>query len=444
MSRILIIGGIAAGMKAAATAKRRRPELDILVLQDEAEVSYSACGLPYWLAHPDDISRAGLIARSVDRFRGDGIDLRTRHRVEEVDLAARRVRATMLETGDTITEPFDQVLFATGAKTIAPRLGETAGAPPVLPLRSMADADRWVEHIRPGLRAVVIGGGYIGLEMAEALRLRGMEVTVVEAASRLLPSFDPTVGAVAGEHLVAKGVDFLPGFAVTGTIKGGVALSSGTELAADLVLSAIGVRPRVDLAAAAGVRLGETGAIAVDAGMRAGDGVFAAGDCAEAVHRVSGKAVWYPLGDIANRQGRVAGENLAGGEATFPGVLGTAIFKVFDLAVGRTGLNEQQAREAGFDPVVIHARAPTRARYMPSSRTIDAVLLADRKSGRLIGAEAIGSDHVDKYVDTLATAIWGGLGAQDLADLDLAYAPPFSPVFAPAQIVGQLAVRDVA
>lgn len=444
MARVLIIGGIAAGMKAAATAHRRRPELDILVMQDEAEVSYSACGLPYWLAHPDEISRDSLIARTVERFRGDGIDLRNRHRVEQVDLVARRVRATALDTGRKVDEPFDQVLFATGAEAIAPRLDETAGGPPVLPLRSLADAGRWREHIRPGMRCVIIGGGYIGLEMAEAFKLRGMEVVLVEAASRLLPAFEPAIGGVVGEQLVATGVNVVIGKSVVGTVRSGVVLSDGAEVEADLVLSAIGVRPRVDLAAAAGVALGETGAIAVDSGMRASEDVYAAGDCVEAVHRVSGKPVWYPLGDIANRQGRVAGENLAGGAATFPGVLGTAIFKVFDQAVGRTGLGEEQAREAGFDPVLVAARTPTRARYMPQSRTIDALLTVDRRSGRLLGAQAVGTDHVDKYIDTIATAIWGGLDARDLADLDLAYAPPFSPVFAPAQIAGQLAVRNVA
>jgi NADPH-dependent 2,4-dienoyl-CoA reductase/sulfur reductase-like enzyme len=443
MSRALIIGGIAAGMKAAATAKRRRPDLDILVLQDEAEVSYSACGMPYSLADPAAVPRDRLIARTVDRFRADGIDLRVRHRVEAVDLGARRAHVTSLDGGAQSVESFDAILFATGAQAILPRFPIEAGGPPVVPLRSLSDADRLRDLIRPAARAVIVGGGYIGLETAEALRLQGMAVTVVEAMPRLLPGFDPAIGDVVAAHLASHDVKLVLGASVDEVARAGVMLSDGSAIGADLVITAIGVRPRIDLAVAAGVRLGETGAIAVDDGMRAGEGVFAAGDCAEARHRVSGRAVWYPLGDIANRQGRVVGDNLAGGRAVFPGVLGTAIFKVFDLAVGRTGLTSAQAWQAGFDPCLVRAKAPTRARYMPQSRTLEAMLVVDQPSGRLLGAEAVGSDHVDKFIDVIATAVWGRLAADDLADLDMAYAPPFSPVFAPAQVLGELARRDV-
>ncbi len=209
-------------------------------------------------------------------------------------------------------------------------------------------------------------------------------------------------------------------------------------------MAAIGVRPRVELAKAAGLAIGETGAIAVDGGMRASRSeAFAAGDCAEARHIVSGKPVWVPLGDIANRQGRVAGVNIADGAERFPGVLGTAIFKVFDLAVARTGLGPEQARAAGFDPVVVRASARSRARYIPGSGPVEAMLVADRSTGRILGAEAHGADLIDKYIDVVATAVWAGLCADDLADLDLAYAPPFSPVFAPAQVVGELTRKRI-
>ncbi|MGD0641590.1 MAG: FAD-dependent oxidoreductase [Roseiarcus sp.] len=443
MTRILIVGGIAAGMKAAATARRRKPDLDILVLQDEAEVSYSACGLPFSLGDSAAIPRAALIARSVERFRADGVDLRVRHRVEEVDISARRARIRSLDSDAISVEPFDQILFATGAQAIAPRIPTTEGAPPMLPLRSLADADRLRDHFKPGGRAVIIGGGYIGLEMAEALRLQGQAVTLVEAAPRLLPAFDPAIGEAVAAHLARHGVTTHLGVSVAETVPGGVTLADGRFIEADLALAAIGVRPRVELAAAAGVAIGETGAIAVDEAMRTNlAGVYAAGDCAEARHVVSGKAVWYPLGDIANRQGRVAGLNIAGGQSSFPGVLGTAIFKVFDLAVARTGLTPEQARQSGFDPIVVRAKAPSRARYMPNSRSIDAALVVDRRSGRLLGAEAIGPDGVDKYIDVVATAIWARLAADDLADLDLAYAPPFSPVFAAAQVIGELARKE--
>ena len=443
MTRILIVGGIAAGMKAAATARRRGPDLDILVLQDEAEVSYSACGLPFSLGDPAAIPRAALIARSVEQFQADGIDLRVRHRVEEVDLSARRARVRSLNSSAISLEPFDQILFATGAQAIAPRIPTAERAPPILPLRAMADADRLRGRLRPEGRVVVIGGGYIGLEMAEALRLQGQAVTLVEAASRLLPAFDSAIGEAVAKHLAGHGVTTHLGVSVSEAIPGGVMLADGRLVEADLALAAIGVRPRVELAAAAGVKLGQTGAIAVDEAMRTNlAGVYAAGDCAEARHVVSGRAVWYPLGDIANRQGRVAGVNIAGGEASFPGVLGTAIFKAFDLAVARTGLTLEQARQSGFDPIVARAKAPSRARYMPHSRSLDVALVADRGSGRLLGAEAIGPDAVDKYIDVMATAIWARLGVDDLAELDLAYAPPYSPVFAAAQVIGELARKE--
>ena len=314
---------------------------------------------------------------------------------------------------------------------------------PLLPLRTLADADRLRPHLRPGGRAVVIGGGYIGMEMAETFRHQGMTVTLVEATPRLLPAFDSQIGETVAGHLAEHGVKVIVGVPVVEAAHDGVRLADGSFIEADLALSAIGVRPRIELAAAAGVRIGETGAIVVDDGMRTNlDGVYAAGDCAEARHVVSGQATWFPLGDIANRQGRVAGLNIAGGRARFPGVLGTAIFKVFDLAAARTGLTPDQARQCGFDPVVVRARAPSRARYMPTSRNIDALLVVDRRSGRLLGAEATGPDNVDKYIDVAATAIWGRQTADDLAELDLAYAPPYSPVFSMAQVIGELARKE--
>ncbi len=443
MSRVLIVGGVAAGMKAAATAKRRRPDLDIVVLQDEPEVSYSACGLPYWLGDPGGISRSALIARSVERFRTDGIDLRVRQRVEEVDLGARRARVRSLEKGKLARESFDEILFATGAQAILPQIPVAGGAPPILPLRSIGDADRLAGMLRHSGQVVIVGGGYIGLEMAEAAWLRGMAVTLVEGMPRLLPGFDPRIGETVRHELAKHAIQIVCGVSATEIVKGGVELGDGRRVDADLVLMAVGVRPRVDLAAAAGVKIGATGAIAVNAEMRTNvPGAYAAGDCAEARHVVSQKMIWCPLGDVANRQGRVAGINLAGGRATFPGILGTAIFKVFNLAVARTGLTRDQARDCGFDPVSVHAKVPSRARYMPQSRSIEVMLVVDGPSGRLLGAEAVGADQVDKYIDTVATAIWGKLAAEDLADLDLAYAPPYSPVFAPAQVIGELARKE--
>jgi NADPH-dependent 2,4-dienoyl-CoA reductase/sulfur reductase-like enzyme len=445
MKRILVIGGVAAGMKAAATARRRDPKLEIIVLQDEVDVSYSACGFPYHLADPVAIPRQRLIARSVERFRQDGIDVRVGHRVEAVDLATRRATVNEIAAARDEVVAFDEIIFATGAKPITPPMRFAKGAVPVLTLRSFRDAD-WLRELSLSMRRVaIIGGGYVGLEMAEALRFLGAEVKLVEAMPRLLPSFDSLVSEAVAAHLALHNVDVSTDRRIVEVTPSGLALQDGKLIEADVVLAAMGVRPRVDLAVASGVPLGTTGAIAVDSHMCAGiDGVYAAGDCVESQHFVSKKPVWQPLGDVANRQGHVAGINVAGGDAQFPGVLGSAIFRTFDLAVARTGLSFNQAREAGFDPKRIAVQAPSRARYMPQSRPIDLILTVDQADGRILGAEAIGTDAVDKCIDILATATWAGLSVDVVAEMDLAYAPPFSPVLSPVQVVGEVACKDLS
>jgi CoA-dependent NAD(P)H sulfur oxidoreductase len=445
MKRILIIGGVAAGMKAAATARRRDPKLEIIVLQDEMDVSYSACGFPYHLADPVAIPRQRLIARGLERFRQDGIDVRVGHRVEAVDLAGRRATVNEIAAARDEVIGFDEVIFATGAQPITPPMRFAKGAVPVLALRSFRDAD-WLRELSPSLRRVaIIGGGYVGLEMAETLRFLGAEVELVEAMPRLLPAFDSLVSEAVAAHLALHKIVVSTNRRIVEVTPTGLVLQDGELIEADAVLAATGVRPRVDLAVASGVPLGTTGAIAVDEHMRAGiDGVYAAGDCVESQHFVSKKPVWQPLGDVANRQARVAGINVAGGNAQFPGVLGSAIFRTFDLAVARTGLSFSQARASGFDPKRIAAQAPSRARYMPQSRPIDLILTVDQADGRILGAEAVGTDAVDKCIDILATATWAGLSVDVVAEMDLAYAPPFSPVMSPVQVVGEVACKDLS
>jgi CoA-dependent NAD(P)H sulfur oxidoreductase len=440
MKRLLIVGGVAAGMKAAATARRRNPELDIIVLQDEPDVSYSACGFPYHLADPATIPRERLVARSISRFREDGIDLRVRHRVEAVDLAARRATVNDIAAARDDLIPFDEIIFATGARPITPPMRVAKGAVPVVSLRTFRDADQLRELSHSTRRIAIIGSGYIGLEMAETFRVLGAQVTLVEAMPRLLPAFDRTVGDAVAAQLAVNQIELRADRRIVEVTRAGLVLQDGGLIEADLVLAATGVRPRVDLMVAAGVPLGITGAIAVDDRMQAGvDGVFAAGDCVESHHFVSKKPVWYPLGDVANRQARVAAINAAGGDARFPGVLGTAIFRVFELAVARTGLSLGQAQEAGFQPERIAVQAPSRARYMPQSRPIDLILTVDQTDGRILGAEAVGTDAVDKCIDIIATATWAGLTVDELSELDLAYAPPFSPVMPPVHVAAQLA-----
>ena len=437
--RLLIVGGVAAGTKAAATAHRRNPQAQVVLLQEEAEISYSACGRPYHLADAQHIPRSKLIARTPQAFMDDGIDLRTGMRVLSVDAATRRVRVLDLGSGKEHDEPFDQLLLATGAQARRLNVPVSDSAPPVYYLRTLVDADALRPVLLAGRRVVVLGGGYIGMEMAETCASLGMHVTLVEMQPRLLPGFAAALAEAVEKTLHANGVTVHTASQVTGLDAGHVLLQGGGRVPADMVLAATGVQPNTALAQSAAVALGRTGAIAVNSRMQTNvPGVYAAGDCAESPHRISGQACWLPLGDVANRHGRVAGTNMAGGDAHFPGVLGTAIFKVFDLAVARTGLGQEEAKLAGFDAVSAQIQAPSRARYMSGSATLMLSVTAERGTGRLLGAQAVGTDAVDKTIDTFAAALWGGLATTDLPDLDLAYAPPFSPVLSPVQVAGEV------
>ena len=261
---------------------------------------------------------------------------------------------------------------------------------------------------------------------------------------RLLTGFDRAVGEAVVTHVASHGIKVCTDARIFEVTPKGIELQGGGLIEADLVLVATGVRPRVDLMVVAGISLGTTGAVAVDERMQTDiEGAYAAGDCVESHHIVSNKPVWYPLGDVANRQGRVAGINVSGGEARFPGVLGTAIFRVFDLVVARTGLSLAQARDAGFTAERVAIKAPSRARYMSASRPIEVILTVDRGNARILGAEVFGTDAVDKCIDILATATWAGLTVHSLADLDLAYAPPFSPVLPPVHVAAEVARKQL-
>lgn len=443
--RLIIVGGAAAGAKAAATARRRNPAANILVLQEEADISYSSCGLPYHLAAPKDIPRGKLIARTAEAFRADGIDMRTRHHVEEIDARRAIVTVRDLNSARIYTESYDRLLIATGAQASALKVAVSPTAPPIVQLRTLADADHLARCLTGIQKLVILGGGYIGLEMAETSRKLGLDVALVEMAPHVIPGFDERVARVVEAELRKRGVELFTGARVVELDSGLVVLDTGTSIPADLVLAATGVRPSTTLATSAGVDLGTTGAIAVSPQMGTNlEHVYAAGDCVEARHVLTNRPVWMPLGDVANRQGRVAGINMAGGQAAFPGVLGTAIFRVFELGVARTGLGPAEASAAGFLPVCETIQAPSRARYIRGSKTLQLHLTVDRRSGKLLGCQAVGEDAVDKTIDILATAIWGNLTAADLFDLDLAYAPPFSPVLAPVQAAGEVLNKAIS
>ena len=434
---LIVIGGVAAGSKAAARARRFNADMDITLLQDESEVSYTACGQPYYLSGLI-ADRQALIIRSPADFAEEGSDVRTNHRVTKLDPANRGITVHDRALDKIYVLSYDRLILATGARSWIPQISGTQ-LEGVVTLRSIAELDRFrltLDRLQPKT-AIIAGTGYIGLELAESLSTLGITVTLAGRNKQIFSRLDPEMSRTIHDYLLEQKVQLITGDNICEIIGNSgrvtaVTTSSGLRLQADLVVFAMGIIPNVELAEQNDIQLGKTGAIAVDERMETNvEGVFAAGDCAESRHRLTGQPVWTPLGDIANLQGRVAGENAAGGNARFPGVFGTAIFKTFAMNVGMTGLTEVAARNAGFDPAAIVIKARDKARYYPGARQLNLKLVADASSGRLLGAQAVGIGAVDKTIDIAATALLGNLDCRDLENADFAYAPPFSPVLSP-------------
>jgi NADPH-dependent 2,4-dienoyl-CoA reductase/sulfur reductase-like enzyme len=450
VARIVVIGGVAAGMSAASQARRRSPGSEVVVLERGPYVSYGACGMPYNIEDPAR-SMEDLVVLTPKRARQErGIDVRTRHEVISIDTGSRSVLVRNLATNADYDLSYDALVVATGAVAAKPAIAGL-DRPGVFVLRELTDGAALKRHLAEAdpRRAVIVGAGYIGMEMAEVLRGRGLEVTVLEKLAQVVPGFDVAIAELVLAELRRHGVRAETGVGVQAVeADGGAALRVRTDRAAfpaDLVLVSVGVRPNVALAREAGIPLGETGAIAVDAAMRTGvPGVFAAGDCAEAHHLVAGRSAYVPLGTTANKQGKVAGANAAGADERFGGIVGTAAFKVFDLEVGRTGLGPEEARRAGFDAVTALSRHGSRGHAYPGGAAITTVLVAEEGSGRLLGGQMAGAGAVAKRVDVLATALYARLTVADLESLDLSYAPPFAPVYDPILIAATVARKELS
>ncbi|CAN5710032.1 FAD-dependent oxidoreductase [soil metagenome] len=434
--RLVVIGGVAAGTKAASRARRVDPELEITLYQEEPEVSISECGLPYFLSSTVD-DRDDLVARTPEDFAEKDIEVLTLHRVEDIDHENKKLTVRNLKTDERFEDDYDRLILSTGAQAVVPPI-PGVDLDGVFELRFLSDADEVLDYIRKYSpeKATIVGGGYIGLELAENLCSSGMEVSMVEAADQVTIAYGKEVADRVCAHLTEKSINLYAGSEVkefTGDGRVQSVKFGDEELATDLVMLGVGIKPRVDLAEKMGVEVGPTGAIEVDEHMKTNlPNVWAAGDCVETTNLSSGKPTWVPLGDTANQMGRVAGTNAATGEATlqFPGVLGTGIFKVFDLGVGKTGLSEKEAEDAGFEAVSAGIESNDRAGYYPGVDKVFLKLISDKKSGRLLGAESVGSG-ADKLIDVCATAIWAKLTIPDLVNLDLAYSPPFSPTLSP-------------
>ena len=434
--RLVVVGGVAAGTKAASRARRLDPEMEITVYQEEPEPSISECGLPYLLSGMVE-SRDRLVARTPEKFAEGNIDVRVRHRVEKILPGTKKLTVRDLTTNDTFEDSYDRLVVATGARAVLPPIpgGDLDG---IFGLRFLTDADEVLRYTRaqsPG-KAVVVGGGYIGIEVAENLCRMGMEVSLIEGEDRVALAYGTEVSERVEAELESNGVHVFTGERVEEFVGDGkvraVRFGAG-ELEAQLVILGVGVKPSVELAREAGAELGPTGALSVDKHMRTNlPDVWAAGDCVEAVNLVSGRPAWVPLGDTANQMGRVVGTNVAAGEDVleFPGVLGTGIFKAFGLGVGKTGLSEWEAAEAGLETVSASLEARDRAGYYPGAEKVFLKLIADADTGRLLGAEAAGSG-ADKLTDICATALWARLSCPDLINIDLAYSPPYGPALSP-------------
>ena len=441
--RLIVVGGDAAGMSAASQARRRRgpDDLEIVAFERGHDTSYSACGIPYWIGEVVD-ERDDLVVRTPEAFREQhAIDARTRHEVVGIDPSAGSVRVRDLDAGREFDESYDQLLLATGAVPRRPDLPGLDG-PGVFGVQTLDDGQAILDHLDAGAirRAVVVGAGYIGLEMAEAMVVRGYEVDVVERSQRPMSTLDPDMGGRVAAAMEGMGIRLHLGTEVEAVEHDGqrprAVVTSAGELPADIVILGLGATPDSRLAREAGIPVGpESRGVVVDVRQRSRvDGIWAAGDCAEVHHRVSRAPAAIALGTIANKTGRVAGINLGGGYATFPGVLGTAVTKVCGVEIGRTGLGQVDAEQAGYHPICTTTETTTKAGYWPDTATMQVKVVAERRSGRLLGAQIVGEEGSCKRIDTFAAALWNQMTVEELLNVDLSYAPPFSPVWDPVLI----------
>jgi NADPH-dependent 2,4-dienoyl-CoA reductase/sulfur reductase-like enzyme len=431
----VVIGGDAAGMSAASKAKRENPDLDVVVFEKGDWVSYAACGMPYFLKGDiDDIN--DLVQVTPEQFRTKrDVDLRMHHEVVDINPQAKTVTVEDDE-GDRFEQPYDDLLISTGASAIEPPFEgiELDGVYTLHDMDHAVEIDDYLDETDPETAAVV-GGGYVGIEIAEALAGQGVDVSLFEMLPHVLQPFGESVATEVESHMREQGVDLyldtaVEGFAGDSTIDG--VDIEGETVDADLAIVGVGVQPNVDIAEEAGIETGETGAIATDEYGRTNvEDVYAAGDCAEATHIVTGQPDYVPLALTANRAGRAIAQTITGTPTETGPIAGTAIVKAFELGAARTGvLDESRAREAGFDPVDVEITASSRAHYYPGAEELTVRLVADRDTERVLGASLVGHEGV-KRIDTVATALHADMTVTDLQNLDLAYAPPFSPTWDP-------------
>jgi NADPH-dependent 2,4-dienoyl-CoA reductase/sulfur reductase-like enzyme len=470
--RLVIVGGVAAGMSAATRARRTNKQLEIVVYEKSGYVSFGACGFPYFIK--GEVPRIeDLLVRSPAQFAMQNIEVFVQHEVTAIDPEAKTVSVKDLRSGQTITDHWDKLILTTGSQVVLPPLPgiDQQG---VFSLRTVEDAlaiKEWLVDKRPQ-HAVIIGGGYIGLELSEAFHAHNVHVTIVEALPQILPPIDEDMAGCVADELRSNGVTLQLGQKVTalegdGALRRLVALTTakvtrqdttsmveaaarqsrvrsvivdGAAIPAEIVIVGTGSRPATGIAQAAGIAVGKSGAISTNSRQQTSNpDIYAAGSAAEAYHLVVGQPLLWPLALTASKQGRVAGTNAAGGNDRFPGIVGTSVVKTFNLAIAQTGLTEKGARYFGFTAESTKISATSRSGYMPGEWPIHVKLVYEQDTQRLLGAQIIGREGVAKRIDVIAAALRGGWTTHDLAELDLSYAPPFAPVWDPILVAANVA-----
>ncbi|ABP66378.1 FAD-dependent pyridine nucleotide-disulfide oxidoreductase [Caldicellulosiruptor saccharolyticus DSM 8903] len=441
--RYIVIGAVAGGMTAAMKIRRNDDKAQIVVYDKDTDISYSGCSLAYYISGVIK-DRKSIVPRDVEYFKKFNVEVKTSHEVLKVDTKTKSVLVKDLSTGNMFEDRFDKLIIATGAQAFIPKI-EGINLDGIFTLRNVKDADRikgYIEKTSPK-KTLIIGGGYIGLEMAEALSLLGMEVLIVEKQKNILPNLDDDMARLVENYLLQKGIQIRNDSSVLrfegeGKVKEAV-LSDKSKIPADFVLISVGVRPNTEFLKDSGIELLENGAIKVDEYMRTNiEDIFAAGDCAAVYFKLNGKTMYVPLGSTANKMGRIAGENATGGNLRFNGILATSIFKVFDLTIAQTGYTEKMARQDEIEYEIGHVTKPHISTAYPGAEKMTIKALAELSSRKIIGAQIVGTKGVDKRIDVLATAIYSGLTVDDLFQLDLAYAPPFSSAKDPIHYVGMV------
>ncbi len=441
--RLAVVGGCAAGMSAAAKAKRTDRNLEVVVYERGPFISYAACGMPYLIAG-DIAAHHELILRTPEQMARQGVMVQTHHQVMVIDSQAQSVIVRDLKTEHEFTTGYDILVITTGARPVQPPLpgSDLQGIFALRSLESGLAIQHFLADSKPR-RVVVVGGGYIGVEMAETFRRLGLEVTMIIRSGKVMrATLDDDVLDLLHAELARHGVEIIEStpLAFEGHGKLDAIVTGNGTYPCDLALLGVGARPNTELAQAAGITLGPTGAIATDATMCTSlPGVYAAGDCAEALHLVTGRPAYIPLGSTANKQGRVAGENAAGGQAVFGGVVGTTVVRCFDLTVASTGLSARQARTTGFDARETKIQAKDISHFFPGAADIHVKLVVDGETDRLLGGQIVGERGVAKRIDVLATALYNRMTIAELQQLDLSYAPPFAPAWDPILVAANVA-----